>query len=766
MNGMFDIIAGSASVPAAEVFADLCCKVTGCRPDIVAPETDRGSGDAVLIGGEGVNPFAALLVQKGELPALEIPEGREDYMIRSFTLPNGRNLLWLAGGRTRADFYAVYRYFREFAGCRYFWDGDRIPAGKSLPLTGISLVHHFSCRYRGLRYFAHRSLHRFQAEHWDWEEWKQELEYLLKSELNLFMLRIGNDDIFQKAWPEIVPYPPEDGRFPGSVPHSYNDRTSFWPLRYRGELRKKILDFAKSHDLMHPEDMGPFTHWYSATPIEYLKHFRPVMLDQSTATYSEETMRIWDFRRDDILEQYWAVTKAHIEHYGSPELFHTIGLAERKFGDTSEGMRLKLIAYKKFIARLRKDYPNAPLLIASWDFMFRWEPEDVGELLKHFDPENTVILEYTADSGFVRNNYKTWGLPGNFPWIYGIFQGLEPQNTLGFDFDATGARLDEAFNDPMCRGLVIWSENSHANARLLDYFAERASGRTRALSAFCRDRYGRLAESMNALWGASADAFKLFAWECNRDRRGIDGAVMTFSLVRQTKIYDTFTLEELRTCAAELIRTPEIPVEFYHQAVALVRSGAADDPMVFRDLTDLLRTALSCEISREWIRIQLAFWGWREGRVDGEDIQAERLPAWIRCQGNILSQHSDFSLYDSFQRLFGRHHVNSISEEVLKGNSENAYCRSQISEFYPAFYVPEAECFAGFIRKQLDSGDRKPLNDPELFTRECSRLRELFYETPLAELNRKLPRFSVENLTGFIHDAIELKQSYTREKEL
>jgi len=758
MTCMPEVVYGTHSAPAAETFAGLWEKVTGVKPRLVAAEDDSG-GDAVLIGGDGVNPLAADLVRKGELPPLEIPEGRDDYAIRSFTLPNGRNLLWLAGGRLRADYYAVYRYFREFAACRYFWDGDRIPAAKSLPLTGISLVQHFSCRYRGLRYFAHRSLHRFQAEHWDWEEWKQELEYLLKSELNLFMLRIGNDDIFQKAYPEIVPYPPDDGRAPGAVPRSYNDRTTFWPLRYRGELRKKILDFARAHDLMHPEDMGPFTHWYSATPVEYLTHFKPAMLDQTTATYSEETMRIWDFRKDDILEQYWAITQAHIRHYGSPELFHTIGLAERKFGDSAEGMRLKLIAYKRFIARLRKDYPDAPLLIASWDFMFRWAPEDVRALLKHFDPENTVILDYTADSNFVRNNYKTWDLPGKFPWIYGIFQGLEPQNTLGFDFDRTGAQLDEALADPLCKGLVIWSENSHANARLLDYLNERAAGRKRELADFCRDRYGAFAGPMTRLWRHTEAPFKQLAWECDRDRRGIDGAVQSFSLVRQTTIYDTFTLEELRVCAAELAEKPEVPEAFYREAAELVKSGAAADPMTFRDLIDLLRTALSCDISREWIRIQLAFWDWRDGRAEGKEIAADRLPAWIRCLGRILSQHPDFSLYESFQRLFGRHHVNSVSEEVLKGNSENAYCRAQISEFYPAFYVPQAEVFASFIRRLIDSGDRKPLTDPELFKGECSRLRERFYATPLAELHQGLPRFSEENLLHFIEDAINLKQS-------
>lgn len=755
---MLSVVYGEAAFPVAEVFADLYFKVTGKKTELLHADDAVDTGDMVLIGSESVNPAAALLVQKGEIPALEIPEGREDYAIRTFVLSDGRKILHLAGGRIRGDYYAVYRYFREFAGCRYFWDGDRIPHSDSLPLSGISLVQKFRFRYRGLRYFAHRSLHRFQAEHWDWEEWKQELEYLLKSELNLFMLRIGNDDIFQKAYPEIVPYPPEDGHAPGAILHSYNDRTSFWPLRYRGELRKRILDFAKKHDLMHPEDMGPFTHWYSATPVEYLEHFKPAMLDQSTATYSENTMKIWDFRKEEHLEQYWAVTKAHIKHYGSPELFHTIGLAERKFGDSAEGIRLKLIAYKKFIGRMRKDYPAAPLFVASWDFMFRWNPEDVRDLLKYFDRENTLILEYTADSNFKRNNYKTWGLPGNFPWIYGMFQGLEPHNTLGFDFERTGKQIDEAVDDPMCKGLVIWSENSHANARLLEYLAARSSGRNAGLESFCRDRYGEFAEKMCAMWRYSEGAFKMLAWECDRDRKGIDGAVMSFSLMRQLELYDNFSVEEMRECAEELEKLPAVPVEFYTIAAELVNDGACGDHMVFRDLIDLLRTALSCDCGREWIRIQKTLWDWRENKAAAEDIDPDRLTGWTECLGNILSQHSDFSLYASFKRLHGRHHVNSVSEDVLKGNSENAYCRGHISEFFPAFYVPQTEIFAGFIKDICNAGDRKKLNDPESFKTGSEKLREHFYATALEELYSILPARNRGNLLKFINDAIKLKQ--------
>ena len=183
--------------------------------------------------------------------------------------------------------------------------------------------------------------------------------------------------------------------------------------------------------------------------------------------------------------------------------------------------------------------------------------------------------------------------------------------------------------------------------------------------------------------------------------------------------------------------------------------------MVFRDLIDLIRTALSCEKSLEWIRIQKTFWDWRENKAEAGDIEVDRLTEWTKCLGNILSQHSDFSIYESFRKLFGRHHVNSVSEDVLKGNSENAYCRAQISEFFPAFYVPQAEIFAGFVKELCRTGNREKLNDPEFFKAENERLRENFYAASLEDLNKVLPEKDRGNLLRFIDEAIKLKQ-YTK----
>ena len=107
------------------------------------------------------------------------------------------------------------------------------------------------------------------------------------------MLRTGQDDIFQKAFPDVVPYPPLDGPAPEAEDRSYNDRTELISLQYRGKLRKKVLDYAFERGLMHPEDMGPMTHWYSPTPRAFLDRFKPKFMKQSSDNYAHPEQQVW-----------------------------------------------------------------------------------------------------------------------------------------------------------------------------------------------------------------------------------------------------------------------------------------------------------------------------------------------------------------------------------------------------------------------------------------------------------------------------------------
>ena len=218
--------------------------------------------------------------------------GKDAYRIRS----EGEGVR-ITGSNLRSVYYGLYDFLERRGGCRWFWDGDVVPKKESIDFSGLDVAEEAQFEYRGLRYFAHRGLTRFQAEHWGLEDWKREIDWCLKRRLNVFMLRIGQDDLFQRAFPDVVSYPDATADLPGHG-EGYDNRTLFWSLEYRGELRKALQNYAFDRGLMVPEDFGTMTHWYSRTPEEFLEKMKPPFLPQATEGYAEKNGLVWDIRDD------------------------------------------------------------------------------------------------------------------------------------------------------------------------------------------------------------------------------------------------------------------------------------------------------------------------------------------------------------------------------------------------------------------------------------------------------------------------------------
>ena len=203
----------------------------------------------------------------------------------------------ITGSNLRSVWYGLYDLLERRGGCRWFWDGDVVPKRDSIDLSNLDVHEEAHFEYRAIRYFAHRGLTRFQAEHWGPEDWKREIDWILKKRLNVFMLRIGQDDLFQRAFPEACKYPDPTKRLPGATT-SYNDRTLFWSLQYRGELRRKIQKYGFDRGLLAPEDFGTMTHWYSRTPEDWLANKNPQFLPQASGSAAGRNGLVWDIRDD------------------------------------------------------------------------------------------------------------------------------------------------------------------------------------------------------------------------------------------------------------------------------------------------------------------------------------------------------------------------------------------------------------------------------------------------------------------------------------
>lgn len=728
--------AAAAYSLAAKAFQTMYCKVTGKTLDIVT-EDDQTS-DLIVIGSDSVNDYLMNQVLELKLDSLQIRYGTDDYCIRSHT-DNDRNVLILAGGRGRSTLYAVYDYFERFADCHYFWDGDVIPQMDSIPMTGIRITESPRFEYRGTRYFAHRGLKRFQAEHWDLKDWKQELDWLVKKRLNFFMLRIGMDDIWQKAFPDEVPYP--DG-FQNMNASGFQDRSDFWTLEYRGYLRKQIMDYARDLDLTSPVDCGTMTHWYSRTPQSFIDAVKPDYVTQEVSYYADgNTGSVFDFRKKAMMSYYTKLTETMVEAYDrDSSLFHTIGLGERSmYTDKRKNFALKKIAYRRVAEEIRTRYPHSKLMLATWDFAGWWDAKEVELLTEEMDPDRTVILDYTAEVADPNSSFLNWGLISKFPYVFGIFHAFESESEIRGPYDRIEERFSIAATDPMCKGLIYWPELSHSDPLILEYLTENSwqPGRKKLdeiVRDMCRKRYGNYAESMNEAWSTALPVIKLGDWGSRTQRdpqcpNYEDYANLKYS---HTDIWTRLTL----FLSAQDSDNPVLRKFFKKRIMKYkaVKGIAADsllklpgsvtmesDPMICRDVIDLLRTMLGRYMN---LIVMIAL------EHKGSTAYLKQLKKQYEILMDImvkaLKLNPDFSMHNTLEALKRSAPVNPAFEKTLKQNLCNGYCLQAAYE--PAKYLYQKEIDVGFSWLMSESGDKTELANQR------NKLLEAFWNKPLSEM--------------------------------
>lgn len=650
----------------------------------------------------------------------------EEYSISS---EDGK--LVIEGGRKRALLYGVYDYFSRFFGVSYYWDGDRYPKNKKkLVLPTEKYTSSPSYELRGIRYFAHRGLTRFQAEMWGSDDWKKEIDYLVKRRFNMFMLRMGNEDVFQRTFPDICPYPENDGPI-DSGRHGFDDRTSAWGLKYRGELIRKIYAYALERDLIIPVDCGTMTHWYSRTPKEYIDAVDPKPLVQSTSLYGDRCGLVWDVRDEKYLRDYFRLTETMVRDSGQSLYFHTIGLAERLFSDDRQkNLELKTEVYRAIASYLKKNYPSAKLLISSWDLAMYWKPEEVRKLLAELDEEQCILFDYTSESRDDVNNFTSWVGRGGFPYVFGIFHAYEPNNEIRGDYERIEERKACILGDKACRGFILWPELSHGDGVMLEYVCENAwkgdVKREAVLDAYCRRRYGD-SEKMRSLYEKLYPVSRLFAWGfCSRHpERDV------FRNYYPDLAPSDFGYSPV---FGELSDFQKKRIEFYLPQYDEVKgnipdviSGAAalydgSDEQGKRDLCDIIRTAVARWLHFEIMRLQTK---------QDDFALMEKIYSVFTLFACLLEANDDYSLCRSFERLKNESAVNPYFETTLKENTLTDYCLTDVAEIIRFYSLPVSRLTFDFLEGKIGEED---------YSSEVKKVKERFMATKIREMRAESPR--------------------------
>lgn len=706
--------------------AGVCLFVAAACEGKVAEETFAGYWRKIA-----TNPLPAALFRVD--PAVS-RSGHDAYTVRET-----EGTLVFTGSNERSVLYAVYDFF-ERNGCAWFWDGDRLPPKRDIPVAGIDIREESKFEYRAIRYFAHRGLTRFQAEHWGIDEWKREIDWCLKRRLNCLMPRIGMDDIWQKAFPSLVPYP--DPRKPVHTERAgYDNRNLFWPLQYRGELRRELTAYATARGLLVPTDFGTMTHWYSRTPKEFLDAKNPPFLPQASSDYSEPTGLVWDIFQPGWLDDYWRLTQAALDAgYGGRELLHTIGLGERLcYSDRTKNLGLKKDVMEKLFKLADEKSPQSKILLAGWDFYAAWSPQEVRSFVPSLDRKNLIVWDYEADSRAGWNarflephgNFTDWGLVGRIPYTFGIFLAYEQALDIRADYSLIEERQKVIENDPMCKGYIFWPESSHTDIFLLRYFTANAwkGGLTSAelLPPFCRGRYAGQAPLFERVWRRVIPVGALLDWYGNY---GMSLVASTLSR-QENSLWERSFMEWTRA------------LDGCEEIFAALADVKWTDDFVRRDSIDLARTVLDRLLEAKRRQLVLAYESWRKGilgeqsRLDSVVSDFESLSS---AMPRLLALHEDYSLADSLARLNVVHPVaNPDFDHVLVDNAVNGYCRSHQYEAAACWYEPLARDCAEAVRAKIAAGDRSPIDVKALAAKSESYHRSML-RRPLVDMRPVAPR--------------------------
>ena len=613
----------------------------------------------------------------------------------AYRIVSGGSGVTITGSNLRSVWYGLYDLLERRGGCRWFWDGDVVPKKDDIDLSGLDIHEESRFEYRGIRYFAHRGLTRFQAEHWGFDDWKREIDWCIKNRLNLFMLRIGQDDLFQKAFPDVCPYPDPSKPVPEAT-SGYNNRSLFWSLQFRGELRKKVMDYAFARGMMAPEDFGTMSHWYSRTPKVFLEKMNPPFLPQQGGSYGDPTDRVWDIRDPKWLDAYWRLTETSIANYGKSDLLHTIGIAERKcFTNRADNLKMKCDMLDLLVKNAASHYSKSKVLFAGWDFYQKWQSDEVRQLVKTLDPNRILLWDYEADA-YDNTNFTEWDVIGKFPYTFGIFLCYESGLDVRANYRLIRERQRLIENDPMCKGYILWPESSHTDSICLKYFTANAWRAERSdtealLSEFCRDRYGDQANDFESLWRAVLPvSTNLVGWGGNYGKF-IFGALSNPAIALNPK-----------TCEGEFSGYECISPVFR----ALAKLDLSDE-FARRDAFDLARTAgdrLVFAFAQRLLREAHAVTN-GTGSVEMVKKDADLFVRLVAGMSDILELHTDYSLWDSLERLNAVRPVeNPDFGHVLFDNAVNRYCASHQYEAARYVYLPMARRFADWICKATESG--------------------------------------------------------------
>jgi len=177
--------------------------LSGAELEVVKkPEAVRKT-DVILIGRKETNPKIANLADKGLIRLSSDYPGLDGFIIKTVSM-DGKNFLVIGGSEDRGTLYAVYHFLEKYAGVGFFWEGDRVPAGRdrlSVARIAVAEKPRFSSRV-----YMQECPFAYSTRTWDINDWIKEIDWAAKKRLNALMVpednwnfRVSRDEIVKEV---------------------------------------------------------------------------------------------------------------------------------------------------------------------------------------------------------------------------------------------------------------------------------------------------------------------------------------------------------------------------------------------------------------------------------------------------------------------------------------------------------------------------------------------------------------------------------------
>ena len=702
-----------------------------------------GGKNLILIGNSKANKITRSLEDRGVFNLSKIlPEG-DGFIIK--TVKDGkRNYLILAGKNDIGTLYSVYGYLKTFCEIGFFQDGDYIPYQPKIPFGGINVVSipRFDDRMHNL--FGHWGMKKYQAQFWNFEDFRKLLDWMTKNRLNMLFFNMDvlenlSGTLFEEAFPEAGPRSREK-HLECEYPKSWN-----WPPEYRTDQLKKILEYGRRRGIR-------FAYFFSYAHVTFeYKEAHPEI------KYIDDPFPL--IHPDDPMAEkvHKRLVKKCIEMYGTDHYYMYTPYGERAIG--SDPIKDKTNAALQLCRIYKKIDPKAVWITDTWDFgMFPdlWTEATVKRYLEKM-PDMTYLYDTNADMGS-KPLYKKFDYFYGKKWAFGILNAYAWEDEIYGDVWDIAERLKRLAKDSKaknCTGVIICPELLNYNTmyrQLLTRLAWNPGSVdvNRFLTDYTVRRYGR--KSADNMVGCT----KKLALAMKHRWPGYPCDVILPSPIPRIyqKIWDLHVETENNYAGRLAHLKKTIPLLREALEIALSEKDRQKSNKLYEnDLFEIARLYIG-EVSDFYL--SRLYFNFKNKEKEKFEKSARKINLCLNWLEKLLSTRKDYSLEDTIEQVMAVKGTNPHTPELIRWTScaGGDYLTNANLEQLHYYYRPQVNAYIEELRQRFGNGPHAYEEAQEGLRKRLEKIKDRYLQ---------LPSIRVDDRFRFKGTALEAVEAAYRE---